>query len=90
MTARIRGPLGAACLVALTFAISPPGTAAADTMNTSAVHTSAFGVSTPPSVQPQQGQGSANDVFPTGWVLLLIAAAGTLAFGISQRRKQSD
>lgn len=53
MTARIRGPLGAARLVALTFAISPPGTAAADT------------------TQPSD-------------------AAGTPAFGISQRRKQSD
>jgi len=34
MTARIRGPLAAACLIALTFAASAPGTATADTAST--------------------------------------------------------
>lgn len=34
MTARIRGPLAAACLIALTFAAFGPGTASADTTST--------------------------------------------------------
>lgn len=84
MTARIRGPLAAACVIALAFATSVAAPAGADAA-TQRLNVGATATQT----RPSQGGGK-GAVFPAGQAALVLVGIGALAFGIAQRRKKSD